>query len=398
MEMTLIYAMGMVALGSCTTASAAGQGVDGYGPKYEQVARTLPVYIVAYQPRVAAQMGFIFNEPPRLMPGYPISPRMYISGGPNGPIAGAIATGLATRIATLRASSGYEAIKQAKCDLPVDADLQKVVREAVLASPWGTGASIESATWRPGRDGGYYLKEQPRQMFVVSSSLSIDLNTLVTSVDIGAYAPGGRSGDCWQEAPLWRDQLIVVSDPLPALGQKTAADIERMVAMERARYASSGTDELVKKVNAAGQEASKSDRQRAVEQSRLHVNNMKDVRKKKWTLNSEAMKRGMLWSENGCERLRAAIGQSHTELARLLEALYSQRLPARLGPGGPFVPGPVGVRQTVALLDGGYASRSDGAAVPLIFRYNVIPSQGLPAWGYTNDEPDPGSAEPAGTQ
>lgn len=379
-------ATGALALGWSLSASTAGKGPDGYTPDRAALAASLPVHVVAFNERVLPQLSFEREDYPNdLVPVYytpqfqnPVGlgtgESILLAGALGNTLGNALAKGMHYAVAKTRAQAAYRPLKLAQCDLPVAVPMQALVREAIARSAWGANAAPKPLSLEDGDLDDRIDADQPRQIFLASSSFSPDLTALVTSLDIAAFAPEGDTGRGWRKQPLWRDQLIVVSDPLPPLPDKSAADIERMVADEQARYAASGNEALVRKVNAEGRGASRADRQAAANGQRTHASKLREARQDEWSDNALAERRAQLWSQDQCASLRTAFDQSSAELARMLDALYAQRLPPRLSRRDKAGEDEVAGERRVRALPGGvYVSRNEGGATELEYRYVLLP-------------------------
>lgn len=366
------------ALAAPATALAADKDVAGYTPDRAALAASLPVHIVALNTRLRPQMGFkgidVTLPPPGSIRGPGISPGQSLGFSLT---AGLIAQGIAHGTLYLQARDSARAafapIQRAGCDLPIDAPLQRAIGAAVRRSPWGAAATPVRVSADDKDLDRLVADEQPRQVFALTASLSPDLDRLITSVDVAAYARlDGESG--WRDTPLWRDRLIVVSDGLN-LRAKTAADSAQMLADEQARYQASGTEALIKRINAQGGNAGKSDRKTAVAALALHQRNLDDARSGYWSSQQAQQRRAALWNENGCARVHAAIDQAGAEIGGMLDALYAQTLPKRLGFKDTNLSYEPPRRQIRALPGGVYVSRSDAGRVSLSYRADLLPLQ-----------------------
>lgn len=376
---TAPLAAGLLALGFCVIAQASPEEGEGYTSARAAMAAALPAYVVVYNERILPQLLFGVPEY-RKLPFYEQVQLPLVAAQPrHPPVAGVFQTAGTIPNAMLYADAetvarwGYLPLKSKGCDLPVADSLAKSVRDSIARSSWG--GAIQPRTMIPKN---YMFEEsiprdQPRHVFFTSASLLPDFSALVTSVDIAAYAADSKKSDRWKKQALWRDQLIVVSDPLDALPAKTAADIEAMIAVEQARYAASGADDLIVKVNTEGLQASRADRDAAVTAQRLHVNNMRDAKDKDWSNKSGARQRAELWSANDCARLRAAIVKNDAELVGMMDALYAGQLPPRSSDSDKNAESEqAGERKIRALPHGVYVSRNDGGKNKIMFRYTLL--------------------------
>ncbi|MBX9401139.1 hypothetical protein K4L06_07415 [Lysobacter sp. BMK333-48F3] len=367
-----------LALAFALPAQAADKIVDGYGVDRAALAAGLPVRSVAMNTTLRPQLGYAMT------PSYSVSVTPW---GPGVSPATTLGVGLATGLisgalinasiyedAQHRAMAAFSPIRRAGCELQADTAMHAAIDAAVRRSPWGAGVrSLASSADERSLD-SVVKQGEPRHVFAFTSSLSVEMAGLVTTVDVSAYAPQDGGSD-WRKRPLWRDLLIVVSDPV-SLEPKTQADIDSMVAEERARYAASGGEELIKRVNARGGSADPIDRKAALAEQRLHKKFMDTARQPVWTFEGSRFRRAQLWAENDCARLKSAIAQAGAETGRLLDDLYAQKLPPRLGQDErqPAMEEQFGVRKTVALPGGAYVSRADQGEIDLRFRYDLLPA------------------------
>lgn len=380
-------AAGAVALAACAVCQAAAKDVDGYRPERAELAAQLPVYIVALNARVRPQVAYPERAPgmdvyqqmqtqnliDSLQPGMS-SGAAIATGALAGALGGALANAMLYAAARDYAESAYAPVLRNHCDLQVDAPLQQAVREATARSPWGgnTQPVLIDGSAKDWED--RIAKDRPRQVFSVTASLSADFSALLTTVDVAAYAPGGESaGTGWQKKPLWRDHLVVVSDPI-VLPPKTQADIDRMIAEENARFAESGDLAIVDRVAKDRYGSGKPERAQAVAADRRHQSRLKLARAATWVAGTDGARRAQLWTSDECAPVRAALNLAVAESGRMLDDLYAQRLPPRLSSkdeaGTPEQPGARAIR---ALPGGGYVSRNDGGATRLDHRFNLLP-------------------------
>lgn len=371
---------GALALGACAASRAAEKDVAGYGPERAELAAQMPVYVVALNARVRQQMDYPRNDARYMpqtvyshsMPGLSIGQAVLVDAVGNA-LAAALIEGSIYGEAKERAAAAYAPLRRRGCDLPL-AEPLAAVQAALARAPWGTKAQPiaidgEQDDWEK-----RIPKDRPRQVFSVTSSLAPGAATLVTTLDIAGYAPQGEGKDSsWQKQPLWRDQLIVVSEWME-LAPKTEADIADLVAEEDARFAESGDLERVAKVAKDRYGAGRDGRARAVAADRLHQRNLKFAREATWSPVTEGQRRAALWSRDECAPMRAALALSGAELGRMLDDLYAQRLPPRLSvkddDSGFERPGQRGI---YALPGGTYVSRNDGGSTQLVYRYSLLP-------------------------
>ena len=371
-----LLAAGALALSCGTAAHAAGKDIDGYRPERAALASQLPVYLIVLNDRVRPQMDFarrgnsVAASVRTHVPGTPYSDAT--EGNPfAGPLVAALVNQSAYEQSAQRAEEAHAGLVRNRCDLPVAATLQAAVRDAVARAPWGAEAApivlrADEKAWEE-----KLPKDQPRHVFAVTSSLSPNLGTLVTTLDIAAYATDGAQGPAWRKRPLWQDQLIVVSDWLE-VDVKTEADVERMVAAERRRFVESGDQARIAKANGGSVDADQRAAAKLADQR--HKRNLMLAREDGWSVDGERMRRAELWSQDDCAPLRAALAQGAAELGRMIDAVYAQALPPRM----PLTSRDTGLerpgdRQVRALPGGVFVSRNEGGSTPLEFRFSLLP-------------------------
>ncbi|WP_096376390.1 hypothetical protein [Lysobacter enzymogenes] len=379
---------GALALAVCDFCQAAAKDIDGYRPERAELAAQMPVYIVALNERVRPQVAYPERSPgmdaylmiqtqnmidslqPAMSSGSAIA-----TGALGGAIGVALGEAMVRAAAREYAAATYAPLLRSQCDLQVDAPLQGAVREATARSPWGAAAQPVFIAGGVEDWDKQIAKDRPRQVISVTASMTPDFSALVTTVDAAAFAPEDASaGTGWQKKPLWRDQLIVVSDPM-ALAPKTQADIDRMVAEENARYAESGDLAIVERVAKDRYGSGKPERSQAVAADRRHQSRLKLARAATWVAGTDGARRAQLWSEDSCAPMRAALDQAVAETGRLLDDLYAQRLPARV-PSKDTAQAwgqQPGARAIQALPGGVYVSRNDAGATQLDYRFSLLP-------------------------
>lgn len=299
----------------------------GLAPADIEVARALPTQVVVVQPRLRPQIRYNYVDTTQA--GVGAGDGLYNGGGggmsygqamgmglAGGLIAGAIINGAEKAAAKQAVRDPYQLISQAKCDLPLVDSHQTMVAGALQRAQWREQGEESTQT---------AAKTGPRYAFTLSTSFSPDFSALMTTIDAAGYAPdaSGKVG----RKPTWQDSLVVVSDGL-WLAPKTQADIEQMVAAEKQRYAVSGADALIDKVNAARGNAPRQDRKRASLMASQHAQNMADARDEGWSDASTAMRRAMLWSQNDCALLAKTLRSNLEHADGMVQALLRNSLPA----------------------------------------------------------------------
>lgn len=345
-------------------------------------ASSLPVHIVVMHPRLYPQFTFNYSPVDTTALAMNAAENLYNSGTGigygqamgAGVVGGAIAGVLIAAAEQVEAKNAvrppYALVKQASCDIGLADSHHAALAGALQRSGWSQSVAPSLHALDGESDLDDVLDEDiPRYVFTTNSSFSPDFSALITTVDAQAYAGNGGKA---ASKPTWQDSLIVVSDGL-WLPPKTQADIDTMVAAEKARYASSGADALIKKVNAAGGSAARQDRLKAEKMSSLHRSNMKDALDDSWSPKSTAARRAALWSENNCQRINASLQANLEAAGMMLEGLLTQSLPPRLQADEAEAADPEPCIRTVKALPGGaYVSRLAGENISLGFRYSIL--------------------------
>jgi hypothetical protein len=316
-------------------ASLCAKEQRGLLPEDDGVARDLPVHVVVMQPRLRPQ--FRYNYLDTSLAGINAGNSLYGGGGVGygqamgaglvgGLIAGAIINGAEKAAAKNAVRRPYQLIEQARCDLPLGESHQAAIANALQHAGWSKLGPIAGHVLKPGEDGDdVAAKDDPRYVFTLSTSLAADFSALITTIDTAAYvADAGRKAG---RNAAWKDSLVVVSDGL-WLPAKSQVDIERMLAAEQQRYAASGADELIEKVNAAGANASRKDRKRALLMASDHRENLVEARSEGWSEASTAMRRAALWSEQDCARLNRTLQSNLEQAGEMVQALLRHSLAA----------------------------------------------------------------------
>lgn len=371
----LLAAAGVAALALSTPVRAAKSEPPGYTPDRAAIAASLPLYVIATNTRVRPQVAYGYLGTPGVAytgnyPGMSMGQTM----GANmagGLIAGALINGAMYVEAKSAARDYFAPVEAAGCALPVDAPVQAEIAAAANRSPWGSAVRAQLHGFDDGDVADVVPDVAARHVATVSTSLTPDLGGLVTTVQLAGHPSDPARANSARD-PAWVDTLIVVSDRA-AIPAKTPADTERMLREEAARYAASGAEALIAKVNGEGARASRADRRAAVDAVRLNRRNVREAKEPQWSPRTEALARATLWSQNDCARLRQAIAANAAEVGRLMDALYAQTLPTRLGADETAtLPEPDGVRNAVALPGGAYVSRVGGEGVTLGFRHMLL--------------------------
>lgn len=379
MRKTALILAGAMALAVHPGARAADD-TPGYTGTLTDAAAGLPLHIVSTNTGLRPQIAYGYAAVPGVMytgpyPGMSVGQSIGVN-AVGGAIGGALANAMMYAEAKSKARDYFTAIEDAGCALPVAEPMRQAVSTALQATPW-------SAALQPtlhGIDGGAIKdvlpEDQPRHAFVLSTSLTPDMDVLLTSLTINAHAPDGENDRRWKRNPRWADRLIVASAGIP-VQPKTPADTERMLAEEHARYAASGAAELIAKVNAERHGASRDDRQAAASAVRSHRRRLREARQAAWTPATLARRRAQLWSAEDCAALRIAIDDNARALTGLLVGLYAQTLPGQgeappkdLPARGEVVE--VGAREIARLPGGTYLSSYAGPMPMLGFIDQVL--------------------------
>lgn len=370
MKRLLPFAAAAFACAFAHAAVAGKEDVAGYTAQRSALAASLPVKIVVLDTRVRPQIGLahraIADEKPRAPDLRAAALGAALGGGllPALAIAGAERQKFHNR-----ARDAFAPIKASGCDLRIDPSLPKAVSDAVRRSAWGASTPIETV-FADGRGVDRAIEQgAPRQVVSLSSSLAPDMNALVTTAQIQAYAQT-EGASRWQREPVWRDELIVVSD-LVEIPSKTQADVDRLAEQERARYQATSNAEKIRKLNAQGG-GDRFDRKLALEAQQQHERNMEEALAGIWPLEVEKRMRADAWSANDCARMREAIDQAGLDLGRMLDALYAQQLPPRLEREAKPVLDDANGRHPHPLPGGIYVYRADYDQIPLGYRQDLL--------------------------
>ncbi|MFK3648238.1 hypothetical protein ACI2IY_07325 [Lysobacter enzymogenes] len=349
---------------------AGKQDIAGYTTQRAALASSLPIKIVVLNTRVQSQVGLVHRAIADERPQAPDLRAAAMGAALTGGLLPALAIAAAERQKFHnRARDAFAPIKSSGCDLRIDQSLPTAVSDAMRRSPSGASASIETIL-AEGRGLDRVVEQtKPRQVLSLSSSLAPDLEALVTTLEINAYAQSDGAGR-WQREPVWRDELIVVSDVLE-IPSKTQADIDMLAGQERARYEATGNEEKIRKLNAQGG-GDRFDRKLALDAQRLHERNMEEAVASNWPLDVARRMRAQAWSTNGCARMQQAIDQAGSDLGRMLDGLYAQQLPPRLGTEEKPVFDDANGRHPHPLPGGIYVYRVDYDQVPLGYRQDLL--------------------------
>lgn len=342
-------------------------------------AASLPTHVIVLQDRLRPQIQYNYLDTSQAagsiagnLSAAGASFGQAVGGGlVGGLIAGAIINGAELASAKSAVRDPYALLEQASCDLALTDSHQAAVVSAIERNGWKVDRSTGLHSLADGQDPEDVVgKASPRYVFTASSSFTPDFSALITTVDSEAFvaADGNKAG----KNPAWRDSLIVVSDGV-WLPPKTQADIDLMIAAEKARYAASDADALITKVNAAGSNANRRDRKRAESVAGKHRDNMKEARSESWSNASQATRRALLWSEDNCARVHAALQANLGHAGLLMDGLFQQSLPARLKANESATSEQEPGKRSIESLPGGaYVSRLGGENITLGFRHMVL--------------------------
>ena len=382
MRKTVLILAGALALAAHPGARAADD-TPGYTSPLADVAAGLPLHIVSTNTGLRPQIAYGYVAVPGVAytgpyPGMSVGQSIGVN-AVGGAIGGALANAMIYAEAKSKARDYFTTIEDAGCALPVAEPMRQAVAAALQATAWGAALQPTVHGIDRGSLEDVLAEDQPRHAFVVSTSLSPDMDVLLTSLTISAHLQDGDGDRRWKRNPRWADRLVVASAGMP-VPPKTPADSERMLAEEHARYAASGAAELIARVNAERHGASRDDRQAAVSAVRSNQRRLREAKQARWTPATLARRRAQLWSAGDCAALRTAIDDNARALTGLLAGLYAQTLPhqgeapprdlpARAEPAGT---GTDPVREIARLPGGTYLSSYDGPMPMLGFIDQVL--------------------------
>lgn len=376
--------IGFYAFSACTPALANDAAEPGFTEEQARLAASLPVYVIPQHPRLRPQM-FITAVSGRHASSMVDIGNFTITGFPPAEAAGLSAfagAGAGAQVMSAavimeqgreRAQRNFDAVQQARCDLPVDA-LQAAVVDSIRRSSWGATTNAKTDFFVDGALDRKRLppKDEPRLVFVVGAGFSVDFAHLMTTVDVLAYAPEG-SGSAWKRESRWLYSFVAVSDPI-RLDAKTTADIDAMTQAEYSRYTHTGNEALVRKVNNAGFYADKIERRKATAAATLHKQNLKVSAETEWSSDARGLRSSQLWAENDCARTRVELERNTAEISQMLSALYAQNLPLEKTPSEAMQTATSSGQRYIYALPGGlYVSRNEKLAVDLTNRHYLMP-------------------------
>lgn len=268
-----------------------------------------------------------------------------------------------------QARKSFAPIRSAKCDIRIDESLPKAVFESVRRSSWGASVPIQTLVGDGRSIDSMVDNAKPRHIFTISSSLAPDFEALITTLEVLAYVQV-KGESHWRKEPTWSEEFIVVSDFME-VPSKTQADIDRLVAEEQARYEATGNVEAIRRLN-ANRGGDRFERKRALADQRQHESAMEAAKSSNWSQASLKSARAVTWSENDCARMRVAVDQAGSDLGRMLDDLYANRLPSRLGSKDEPVFDDINGRHPHPLQGGAYVYRVDYDHVPLGYRQDLL--------------------------
>lgn len=344
--------------------------IAGYTGERAELAASLPAQIVVLNSRVRPQVGLdhraIAGEKPRA--GQTWATDAAIASG-SGVLPALAVAAMERQWFRNRVQEAFAPIQTAGCDLRIDESLPSAVSGALRKSPWGGSTPVNTVVAPGGSLKRAVDEDKPRQILSLSSSLAPDLEALVTTLEIQAYAPTDGASR-WQREPIWRDEFIVVSDVVQVAG-KTQADIDRLAAQEQARYQASGNAAAIRKLNAE-RGGDRFERKRVLALQQEHERAMKTAMSADWSPEDVKRERATMWSADGCARMRTAVDQAGADLGTMLDDLYAQRLPRRLGFKDGVPSDGANGRHVHSLPGGIYVYRVDGDQVPLGYREDLL--------------------------
>ncbi|MEI2432541.1 hypothetical protein RDV84_05970 [Lysobacter yananisis] len=369
-KLTLLAGLFVCGVLTAPDAVAGKDDIAGYSADRAELAASLPVRIVVRNSRVRPQIGLdhrpIAGEVPRPFQAG-LSNAVLMAGGGLLPVLAAVAA--ERKLLRNRVEENFAVIQSAGCDLRIDESLPATVSAAVRRSRWGATTPIDAVVAEGRSLDKVVAEDRSRQVLSISSSLAPDMEALVTTLEIQAYAPTDGAPR-WQREPVWRDELIVVSDVVE-VASKTQADIDRLVAQEQARYKATGNAEAIGKLNAQ-RGGDRFERKRVLALQQEHERAMTDAQSSNWSAQDVKRQRATSWSENKCARMLTAVQQAGSDLEKMLDALYAQQLPQRLGSKDAPVSDDINGRHPHPLPGGAYVYRVDYDPVPLGYREDLL--------------------------
>ncbi|MDB6164269.1 MAG: hypothetical protein JWL98_1701 [Xanthomonadaceae bacterium] len=363
---------GLLVAGLSTPVSARKPDIRGYQPQDATAASALPIYVVIEQAELKPEIEYGYinvfgSSQPYQNMSMGQSAGVDLAGGL---IASAILNGAAYAKAKRFAQPPYHVIQQAKCNLSIESGLSEAVGTAVRGN-WPT-ASVHVSSLQPGQKLASLIDtDQPRYVFMVSSSLATDFSSVITSIDSEAYLPQAAGAHAARQ-PAWRDTVIVASDQVAVATSKSQADIDAMVAAESARFVALDLDDRILAVNAAGTNADRRERNRLAALLLEHDHLLKDAASDEWTPTGEALRRAQLLSDHQCDLLNASVRFSSTQAAQLVTALGRGQLPALSSSVQKTAESVPDGRQTLALPGGIFVSQRTGDNVVLGYRSSLL--------------------------
>lgn len=319
--------MAMAVAFSCAHEAVAADPVPGFSEGDLATAQTASLYIVSNQqnvrPQVAYRTGrshFVFVD---TYPGTSIAQGVGINVA-SGVIANLLINASEREAAVQNAEQGWRWLQAGKCtvdaDTPVRNALQVALREAgittVAQSGLLEGRELDEVVTATG----------PRLVLQHSSSFTPDLGTVLTSVIVSSWGPEDAKGKA-QESPDWVNLLMSASPPM-VLQAKTDQDTALLLRAAEQAYADTGNNALIAKVNAAGHNADRIERLRAVDTLRSHNRIVREAKQQNWSEKTEPMRRAIYWTGDQCALQNQAVQDNATEVARLLQAMFAMQLPA----------------------------------------------------------------------
>lgn len=283
-----------------------------------------PIFIVSKQATVRPQIAH-GRLPTVVFTGAPYASLSFIEGmGVDmvGNVLGAALVNATEReAATTDAEEHWDWLQTGSCsgdaDGPVRTALQGALQQAGANSPVNTGVLEDRKLEQlVSVDGGRVVVQH-------STSFTPELMTVLTTVVVSAWLEG--SGKT-QKKPTWQNMLMVASAPL-SLQAKTEQDSQVLLEAAETKYAQSGNEARILKVNAAGHGAHKADRQLAANTLRRHHRALRDAKDPDWAGNMESARRALFWSEGNCALLKQAVDDNALEAGRLVQSLLTNALP-----------------------------------------------------------------------
>lgn len=311
---------------ACGNQAKAADVLPAFSDRDMEAARAVPLYLVSHQLTVRPQVAYRFLKTPSVIGGPYQGMNMAQSVGVN--VAGALVANLLinaseAEVAVRQAEDSWRWLQAGKCTSDADAPVRNALQEALRQSNITTVAQTGVLERRDLED--VVTARGERLVLQYSTSFTPGLSAVLTSVVVTGWGPADAKGKS-QKSPRWANVLMSGSSPL-ILPAKTERDTALLLRTAEQAYADSGNSALIAKVNAAGHNADRQERQRAVDALRRHGRIMREAKEDEWTDATEPMRRAIYWTDDQCALQNQAVQDNAAEVGRLLKAMLSSELP-----------------------------------------------------------------------